>query len=127
LIRNGTTESWFCAVGFERLKKAEGFEVAKRDKRSKKRVALDHQIESTAIAIDGTWSIKGRVDDISETGAKLSTIGKVDDRIRRDEFFLVLTNDGKVNRRCKIAWENDGAFGLQFVSSRRVGRLPGAS
>jgi|SRR5579862_6609098 len=94
-----------------------GFEMAKRDNRSNKRVTLDHKIGCTVVAVDGTWSIRGRLDDISETGAKLSVTGKTDQRIRRDEFFLVLTSDGKVSRRCKIVWENNRAFGLRFVSS----------
>jgi PilZ domain-containing protein len=91
--------------------------MARRDKRSDKRVALDHRIDCTAVAVDGTWSVRGRLDDISETGAKFSVPGKTDERIRRDEFFLVLTGDGKVSRRCKIVWENNRAFGLRFVSS----------
>ena len=90
--------------------------MAKRDKRIKRRVAFDHQIDSAVVAVDGTWSVKGRVNDISETGAKFTAIGRVDDRIRRDEFFLVLSGDGKVNRRCKIVWDDKSAFGLQFVS-----------
>ena len=93
--------------------------MAHHDQRSKKWVAFDHGFDSAAVAIDGTWSIKGRLNDISETGAKFSAIDKVHDRIRQDEFFLVLTNDGRVNRRCKIVWENSGCFGLQFVSSGR--------
>jgi PilZ domain-containing protein len=91
--------------------------MSKRDKRSNKRVTLDHKIRCTAIAVDGTWSIQGRLDDISETGGKFSAHGKVDGRIRRDEFFLVLSSDGKVSRRCKIVWENNYCFGLQFVST----------
>lgn len=92
-------------------------EMTKREKRSNRRVTFDHRLGCTAVAADGTWSIPGRLDDISETGAKFTTPGKVDDRIRRDEFFLVLTNDGKVNRRCKIVWENSLSFGLRFISS----------
>ena len=91
--------------------------MAKLDKRSKRRVTFDHQIESAAVAVDGTWSVNGRLKDISETGAKFSVIGKPNDRIRRDEFFLILTKDGKVNRRCKIVWENRNSFGIQFISS----------
>lgn len=93
--------------------------MAEQHQRSKKRVAFDHRFDSAAVAIDGTWSIKGRLNDISETGAKFSTIDKLHDRIRQDEFFLILTSDGKVNRRSRIVWENNGSFGLQFVSSRR--------
>ena len=89
--------------------------MAKTDKRSNKRVALDHKIACTAIGVDGTWSIQGRLDDISDTGAKFNLLGKIDDRIRRDEFFLVLTGDGKVNRRCKIVWENSRSLGIRFL------------
>ena len=102
-------------ISFENTR---GFEMARRDKRSDKRVSLDHKIDCTAVAIDGTWSIRGRLDDISEAGAKFSAFGMTDERIRRDEFFLVLTSDGKVSRRCTIVWENSRSFGLRFVSSR---------
>lgn len=90
--------------------------MSKRDKRSNKRVTLDHKIRCTAMAADGTWSVQGRLEDVSETGGKFSAHGKVDGRIRREEFFLVLTNDGKVSRRCTIVWENNYSFGLRFVS-----------
>lgn len=54
-------------------------EFRKRDKRSDKRVILDHKIDCTVVAVDGTWSIPGWLDDISDTGAKFSTPRKIDD------------------------------------------------
>jgi hypothetical protein len=111
------------ALIFERPNKFAGVEMTTRDKRSRKRIAFDHQIESAVVAVDGTWSIKGRVEDISETGAKFSATEKTDRRIRKDEFFLVLGGDGKVNRRCRALWQKGSSFGLQFLLERRAGRF----
>jgi hypothetical protein len=86
------------------------------DKRTAKRVGFDHGFDTTVMAIDGTWSLTGRLEDISETGAKFHVFGKVNPRMKIDEFFLVMTNNGKVNRRSKLIWENGSRIGVVFVN-----------
>ncbi|HLX17780.1 MAG TPA: PilZ domain-containing protein [Bradyrhizobium sp.] len=86
------------------------------DKRRAKRVEFYH--EAIAIAADGTWSIKGQVEDISATGAKLHIFEKINARMRTEEFFLALTLDGRVKRRSKMIWETKSSIGIEFLASK---------
>ena len=86
------------------------------DNRTAKRVVFDRGFDATVMAIDGTWSLTGRLEDISESGAKLRVFSKVSPRIKTDEFFLVMTSDGKVTRRSKLIWENGTHIGVAFVT-----------
>ena len=86
-------------------------------KRTAKRVGFDQALESVAISADGTWTIKGRVEDISATGAKFYAFGEINARMRSEEFFLVMTPDGKVKRRSKLIWEKNNRIGIGFIAS----------
>lgn len=87
----------------------------KKDGRAARRVNFDHGFEIAAVAIDGTWSVRGRLSDISETGAKFRALSPLTDRMRTEEFFVFLTPDKKVNRRSQLVWERKGQVGLKFV------------
>jgi hypothetical protein len=88
-----------------------------KNKRVAKRVGFDHGIDAIAIAADGTWSIKGQLEDISATGAKFHTFNPINARMRSEEFFLVMTSDGKVKRRSKLIWEKSGRIGIGFTAA----------
>ena len=63
------------------------------------------------MAIDGTWRRSCVIEDVSDTGAKLS----VDSSIKGlpvKEFFLLLT--GLAFRRCELAWVNGEKLGVTF-------------
>ncbi len=70
-------------------------------KRIAKRVDFDRVMDSIALAADGTWSVRGRLLDISTTGAKFLVFEPINDRMRSEEFFLVMTADGKVEKTRK--------------------------
>ena len=88
------------------------------NKRAAKRVGFDRSIDAVAIAADGTWSVKGQLEDISATGAKFHVFNPINARMRSEEFFLVMTPDGKVKRRSKLIWEKKGRIGIGFATSR---------
>jgi len=90
----------------------------KKEGRIERRVNFDQGVAVAAVAIDGTWSIKGRLCDISASGAKLRPLAPVAERMRTEEFFLFLTPDKKVNRRAKLVWDKKGQVGLRFVKPR---------
>lgn len=90
----------------------------KRNKRTTKRVVIEHEHEVNAVAIDGTWSVAGRLKDVSEGGAKLFVFDNINERMRNEEFFLTLTADGKVSRRAKLLWELKQWIGVRFVVQR---------
>ena len=48
------------------------------------------------MAGDGTWSIKGRLEDISTSGAGIYVLGLINSQMTTEEFFLVMTSDGNV-------------------------------
>lgn len=87
-------------------------------KRMAKRVDFERIMDSVALAVDGTWSVRGRLLDISTTGAKFHVLEPTNDRMRSEEFFLVMTADGRVKRRAKLIWEKKSRLGLGFVFAR---------
>ncbi|HYI87068.1 MAG TPA: PilZ domain-containing protein [Burkholderiales bacterium] len=56
--------------------------------------------------------MKAHVRNISEGGAKVAC---PPDAIP-DTVEMLMTQDGKVGRRCKVVWRSDDAVGLMFVA-----------
>jgi hypothetical protein len=55
------------------------------------------------MAIDGTWRRDSIMEDVSETGAKLTLEGSIEG-LQIKEFFLLLSSTGLAYRRCELAW-----------------------
>lgn len=90
--------------------------MSKPEKRTAKRVEFEDSIATTVVAIDGAWSITGRLFDVSDSGAKVRLSGEIIERMRHEEFFLMITPDGKVSRRAKMVWERKQYVGVHFLS-----------
>ena len=90
----------------------------KKDVRLTKRVSFDQGFEVFAVAIDGTCSVRGRISDVSATGAKFRALSPCSERMKTEVFFVFLTPDQKVHRRSVLVWENRGHLGIKFVKSR---------
>ncbi len=92
------------------------------EKRIAKRANFDPPFGDVAVAVaaDGTWSVKGRLEDISATGGKFRILSEFNARMRSEEFFLVITPDGRVKRRSKLVWEKAPWIGIKFVASKTV-------
>jgi hypothetical protein len=89
------------------------------DKRKSRRQPLDrrawlHAEENGALIVECT------IINMSETGAKLVLKGAAD---LPEQFILRLSADGRVARKCRIAWESGSEMGVQFVA--RLVREPG--
>jgi PilZ domain len=84
------------------------------ERRNLKRVNFGRGYTAKIMAIDGTWERDCRIGDVSDTGAKLSIRGSVDD-IDTQEFFLVLTPTGTAHRRCQRIWINGDEVGVRFL------------
>jgi hypothetical protein len=68
--------------------------------------------EAAIIASDGTWQHRCTILDVSQTGAKLS----IDPEISLPgEFFLSLTESGRVGRPCCLVWRTDDKVGVRFT------------
>ena len=71
------------------------------------------------MAIDGTWRRPCTMEDVSETGARLTFDGSIEG-LPLKEFFLLLSTVGKAYRRCQLAWVNGNH--VASISSDRAKR-----
>ena len=56
------------------------------------------------------------MEDVSETGAKLTVEGSVEG-LHLKEFFLLLSSTGLAYRRCELAWVNGDQIGVNFLKT----------
>jgi hypothetical protein len=78
------------------------------------RVTFERGIRAHMMAIDGTWRRACLMEDVSETGAKLSVEGSVEG-LHLKEFFLLLSSTGLAYRRCELSWVNGDQIGVNFL------------
>jgi hypothetical protein len=84
------------------------------EQRKAKRVVFTRGYDAHVMAIDGTWRRACKVEDVSETGAKLLIEGSIEG-LSFKEFLLVLSSTGSAFRRCQLAWVNGGSIGVNFL------------
>lgn len=82
--------------------------------RKSERVALTHGLDVAMIAIDGTWQRAATLQDISETGARITVDGSLEN-LQLREFFLLLSRQGIVYRRCELVRVNQNELGIRFL------------
>jgi PilZ domain len=78
------------------------------------RVTFERGIPAHMMGIDGTWRRDCAIEDVSETGAKLTVEGSVEG-LHLKEFFLLLSSTGLAYRRCELAWVNGDQIGVTFL------------
>lgn len=88
--------------------------AAKADQRGSNRVVFERGIPAQMMGIDGTWRRDCTMEDVSETGAKLTIDGSVEG-LHLKEFFLLLSSTGLAYRRCELAWVNGDQIGVNFL------------
>jgi hypothetical protein len=84
------------------------------EQRKARRVVFERGYNAQMMGIDGTWRRACKVEDISDTGAKLSVESSIDG-LPLKEFFLVLSSTGLAFRRCQLAWVNGDSLGVFFL------------
>lgn len=84
------------------------------EQRNARRVVFERGFAANMMAIDGTWRRPCTMQDVSDTGARLSVDGSVEGLVMT-EFFLVLSTVGKAYRRCQLAWVNGNQIGVHFL------------
>ena len=89
------------------------------------RVVFERGIPAHMMGIDGTWRRNCIMEDVSETGAKLTVEGSVKG-LHLKEFFLLLSSTGLAYRRCELSWVNGDQIGVTFLKQgdrkRKAGR-----
>jgi hypothetical protein len=84
------------------------------ERRSGERVTFERGFSAHMMGIDGTWRRNCIMEDVSETGAKLSIEGSVEG-LNLKEFFLLLSSTGLAYRRCELSWVNGDQIGVTFL------------
>ena len=87
------------------------------------RVVFERGFPAHLMGIDGTWRRNCLVEDISETGAKLTVEGSVEG-LNLKEFFLLLSSTGLAYRRCELAWVNGEQIGAGFLKPGEAKKRP---
>src|SRR5262249_22986528 len=81
------------------------------------RVGFDMGYPARIMAIDGTWFRECRLENVSQTGAKVTINGSVEG-LNLSEFFLALSSTGKAYRRCRMVWMIEDTIGVHFEAAR---------
>ena len=84
------------------------------ENRKAHRVVFERGYAANMMAIDGTWRRPCTVEDVSDTGAKLTVEGAIDG-LNLKEFFLLLSTMGNAYRRCQLSWVNGDQVGVYFL------------
>ena len=84
------------------------------ERRKGDRVTFERGIPAHMMAIDGTWRRDCVMEDVSESGAKLTVDGSVEG-LHLKEFFLLLSSTGLAYRRCELSWVNGDQIGVNFL------------
>jgi hypothetical protein len=84
------------------------------ERRTGERVVFERGFPAQMMAIDGTWRRECLMEDVSETGAKLTIEGSVEG-LHLKEFFLLLSSTGLAYRRCELSWVNGDQIGVNFL------------
>jgi len=88
--------------------------AVKTDQRGNSRVVFERGIAAQMMGIDGTWRRDCTMEDVSDSGAKLTIDGSVEG-LHLKEFFLLLSSTGLAYRRCELAWVNGDQIGVNFL------------
>jgi hypothetical protein len=81
------------------------------------RVTFQRGIDVFIIGIDGTWRRDCVLEDISETGARLTVESSVEG-LNLKEFFLLLSPTGLAFRRCALVRVNGNQIGVRFLTQK---------
>ena len=93
------------------------------ERRKGERVVFERGFPAHMMGIDGTWRRACVMEDISETGAKLTVEGSVEG-LHLKEFFLLLSSTGLAYRRCELSWVNGDQIGVVFLKPSEKKKKP---
>ena len=90
-------------------------------RQDKLRVRFSQPVSVWIMGIDGTWRRSCSMEDISDTGAKLTVDGTLDG-LHLKEFFLLLSSTGLAYRRCELVWVHGEQIGISFLQGGKPKR-----
>jgi hypothetical protein len=90
-------------------------------RQDKLRVRFSQPVSVWIMGIDGTRRRSCSMEDISDTGAKLTVEGALDG-LHLKEFFLLLSSAGLAYRRCELVWVHGEQIGVSFLQGGKPRR-----
>ena len=66
------------------------------------------------MGIDGTWWRECYIEVISQSGAKITVEGSVEN-LKLNEFFLMLSTVGNAHRKCELVYVKGDEIGVRFL------------
>ena len=96
------------------------------ERRKGERITFERGISAHMMGIDGTWRRDCTMEDVSETGAKLSIEGSVEG-LHLKEFFLLLSSTGLAYRRCELIRVNGTEIDVAFLKGKNKRKGRGAT
>jgi hypothetical protein len=85
------------------------------------RVRFSLPVSAWMMGIDGTWRRACFIEDVSDTGAKL-TVESALEGLYLKEFFLLLSSTGLAYRRCELVWVHGEQIGVSFLKTGKPRR-----
>jgi PilZ domain len=85
------------------------------NRRKSDRVVFARGVDAYVMGIDGTWRRDCSMEDVSQTGTRLTIHGSIEG-LHLQEFFLLLSSTGLAYRRCELAWVNGDQIGARFIT-----------
>jgi PilZ domain len=85
------------------------------------RVIFERAIAVQMMGIDGTWRRDCQLADVSASGARLIVPGSMDG-LNLKEFFMILTSNAAVFRRCELIRVNGDEIGVRFLKKSEAGK-----
>jgi PilZ domain len=86
------------------------------------RVTFARGYDVSIVASDGTWQRACKLLDVSTTGARLSVEGSIEG-LKLAEFFLLLSANGRANRRCELIRVNGDEIGVHFLKNKKLVKI----
>src|SRR5258708_38259058 len=77
-------------------------------------VVFESGFKARMMGIDGTWWRECYIEVISQSGAKLTIEGSVEN-LKLNEFFLMLSTVGNAHRKCELVYVKGDETGLRFL------------
>ena len=89
--------------------------MATEQRRKGERVTFERGIPAHMMGIDGTWRRECTMEDVSETGAKLTVEGSVEGLHLEGILPAAVVDRTLAYRRCELAWVNGDQIGVNFL------------
>jgi len=84
------------------------------NKGGSEQVMFESGFKARIMGIDGTWCRECYIEVISQTGAKITVQGSVEN-LKLNEFFLMLSAVGNAHRKCELVYVKGDEIGVRFL------------